>query len=97
MKRDISTQELKTRIGEVVDSVRLRGDRYIVRRRGKPVAALVPLEVNESFERDRDRIFDLMETVAERNRNVPDAEIEAAIDQAVKEVRRAKAAKRGRK
>jgi antitoxin (DNA-binding transcriptional repressor) of toxin-antitoxin stability system len=45
MKKNISTQNLKTHVGEVVDAVRLRGDRYIIERRDKPIAAIVPLSV----------------------------------------------------
>jgi prevent-host-death family protein len=96
MQRNISTQELKTRIGEVVDAVRLRGDRYIVQRRGKPVAALVPLHINVNYEQDRRELFALMRSVAQRNRAVPDADVEAAIDQALAEVRQPQRKKRRR-
>jgi len=96
MKKNISTQELKSRIGEIVDAVNLRGDRYIVERRGKPLAALVPLEVHENDERSRRKLFDLMDGVARRNRHIPEEELEAIIDQAKTEVRRAKHEKRKR-
>jgi prevent-host-death family protein len=90
MQKNISTQELKIHVGEVVDAVRLRGDRYIIERRGKAVAALVPLSVNEKDERDRQALFNLIEEIAERNRNVPAEKIETAIKQAISEVRRSK-------
>ena len=90
MRKNISTQELKTHIGEVVDSVRLRGDRYIIERRGKAVAAIVPLSVNENDERQRLRFFNLIEDVHQKNRDIPSKQIDAAIDQAITEVRRQK-------
>ena len=96
MKRTISTQELKGRIGELVDAVRLRGDRYIVERRGKPVAALVPLAVNESYERDRLRLFDLIDEVHEQNRGLPPEKIDKAVAQAVAQARRGKRKQRKR-
>ena len=88
MRKNIGTQALKARIGEIVDEVRLRGDRYVIERRGKPVAAIVPLHVNEAFESNRQRLFSLIETIHERNRSVPVRRIEAAIAQSIEEVRR---------
>jgi prevent-host-death family protein len=90
MRRNISTQELKAKIGEVVDSVRLRSEHYIIERRGKPVAALVPVALEERYEREREEFFDLMERVAERNRHLSPETIEEMISQAVAEVRQAK-------
>ncbi|MFQ5789936.1 MAG: type II toxin-antitoxin system Phd/YefM family antitoxin [Acidobacteriota bacterium] len=94
MRKSISTQELKSRVGEVVDAVRLRGDRYVIVRRGKPVAAIVPLSVNESYERKRTELIALMNDVASRNRRIPAERIEEAIEQAVGEVRRRRRRKR---
>ena len=93
MRKTISTQELKVHIGEIVDTVRLRGDRYIIERRGKPVAAVVPVEVEETHRRNRQALFDLMEKAAQRNRGIPPKKIDAAIEQAIREVRASKRAK----
>lgn len=90
MKRAITTQALKARIGDIVDEVRLRGDRYIIERRGKPVAALVPVSINDQYERNRERFFQLVEQVHASNRDVPVSDIESAVESAVREVRRAK-------
>jgi prevent-host-death family protein len=88
VKKSISTQELKTHVGEIVDAVRLRGDRYVIVRRGKPVAAIVPLSVNEAYERKRGELFALIEKVSRRNVGVPAGRIDDAVQQAVREVRR---------
>lgn len=87
MKKNISTQELKTHVGEVVDSVRLRGDRYIIERRGKPVAAIVPLSVSENDERARGRFFELLKTLRRQNPDLPADQLGQGIDQAIAEVR----------
>ena len=94
MQKTISTQELKTRIGEIMDAVRLRGDHYVIQRRGKPVAAVVPLSVQERDLHARERLFALMDQVSRRNKNVPGAVIEATIQQAIDEVRAEKRRKR---
>lgn len=87
MKKNISTQDLKTHVGEVVDAVRLRGDRYIIERRGKPVAAIVPLSVSENDERQRRRFFELLQTMRQQSQDVPADIMEDAISEAVDEVR----------
>ncbi len=42
--REIGIRELKARIWEVVRAVKERRARYVIRVRGKPVAALVPAD-----------------------------------------------------
>ena len=44
MDKKITTRELRAQLGETIDAVRLRGDCYTIERRGKPVAALVPVD-----------------------------------------------------
>ena len=87
MRKSISTQELKTHIGEIVDAVRLRGDRYVIVRRGKPVAVLVPVSVNDAFERKRRELFTLMNGVSSRMATIPAKTIDDVIERAVSEVR----------
>ncbi len=87
MEKHVSTRELKASLGEIVDSVRLRGDRYVIERRGKPVAVLVPVDVHESLRRSRHRLADLMDEVSGRNRDTDPADLEAAIEEAVTQAR----------
>lgn len=96
MRKTISTQELKIHIGEVVDAVRLQGTHYIIERRGKPVAAVVPVEIEESSQRERREFFDLMERASRRNREIAPAKLDEAIRQSVREVRKSRSAKRSR-
>ena len=44
MKKRVSTLELRRRLGDVLNRVALRHDEFIVERKGKPLAALVPVE-----------------------------------------------------
>lgn len=90
MTKSITTQELKANVGEFVDSVRLRGDRYVIQRRGKPVAALVPLSVNDAYENNRDQFFNLLNDIAERNKDMTVDEINSLVSKTVKDVRREK-------
>jgi prevent-host-death family protein len=40
----VTTRELRGTLAEVIGRVAYGGDRFVVRRNGKPVAAIVPLE-----------------------------------------------------
>ena len=46
-----STTEVRQRIGELLDRVALRHDEFIIERKGKPLAALVPVERLEQMRR----------------------------------------------
>ena len=98
MERKITTRDLRNTVGEIVNTVRLRGDTYLIEQRGKTEAALVPLHVYEAFKKNRQRLAELMEDVAERNADRDPEEIEQAIEQAIREVREEKRANQpGRK
>lgn len=93
MDKNISANDLRASIGDALDAVRLRGDRYIIERRGKPVAVLVPMSVHEADRSKRRRVAQLMETVAEQARMSE----EEAMDFALREVAAARAEKDGQK
>jgi prevent-host-death family protein len=44
MAEKISTMKVRAQIGEMLDRVSLRHDEFIIERKGKPLAALVPVE-----------------------------------------------------
>jgi prevent-host-death family protein len=88
MQKNISTQTLRSRIGAVIDEVQLRGSRFIIERKGKPVAALVPIPEEDSNETDRANLFRLMEQVANKNRGIPSKRIDEAIEESIREARK---------
>ena len=49
MIQSISMLDLRKRIGQVIDSSFYRKDRFLIKRKNKPVAVLVPLEDYELF------------------------------------------------
>ena len=91
MKRRLSAVEARQKLGEVLDGVYYRGDEVIIERAGKPLAVVVPVQLYEQHARNRkedwERLLEITDRVAERNKDVPMEVIEAEIDEAVKEVR----------
>ena len=87
MKRTLSALDARRRLGEVLEGVYYRGDEVVIERAGKPMAVVIPAERYEALERSRERLFDFIEQARERNRAVPDHELTAEIEAAIREVR----------
>ena len=51
MAETISTLDVRRRIGDLLDRVALRHDEFVIERKGKSLAALVPLERLEQMRR----------------------------------------------
>ncbi len=51
MAERVSTIDLRQRIGDMLNRVALRHDEFIIERKGKPLAALVPVERLEQIRR----------------------------------------------
>ena len=62
MADTVSTIEIRRRIGDMLNRVALRHDEFIIERKGKPLAALVPVERLEQMRRfARRHALDVME------------------------------------
>src|SRR5439155_3586059 len=58
----VSTMDVRQRIGDMLNRVALRHDEFIIERKGKPLAALVPVERLEQMRRfARRHALDVME------------------------------------
>jgi prevent-host-death family protein len=51
MTEKVSTMDVRARIGDLLNRVALRHDEFIIERRGRPLAALVPVETLEQMRR----------------------------------------------
>jgi len=51
MPEKISTIDVRQRIGDLLNRVALRHDEFVIERKGKPLAALVPIERLEQMRR----------------------------------------------
>ena len=62
MTDKVSTMDVRQRIGDMLNRVALRQDEFIIERKGKPLAALVPVERLEQMRRfARRHALDFME------------------------------------
>ena len=79
----ISAQKARQHFGELMDEVRLRGDRYIVNRGDKPLVAVIPVEEYLAWEQARERLYSRIVLVRDRTRREEAEALEDEIRQAV--------------
>ncbi len=91
MKRTVSALDARRRLGELLESVYLRGDEVVIERAGKPMAVVIPAERYALLEKSRAKLFEMAEQVQRRNEGVPLSTITAEVDEAIREVRKAHA------
>jgi prevent-host-death family protein len=51
MRTTLSTLDLRQQLGDILDRVALRHDQFVIERKGKPLAAVVPITKLEQMER----------------------------------------------
>jgi antitoxin (DNA-binding transcriptional repressor) of toxin-antitoxin stability system len=80
MAEKVSTIDVRQRIGDMLNRVALRRDEFVIERKGKALAALVPIERLEQMRRfARRQALDFMEVQAGRltEREASDLALEA--------------------
>ena len=87
MKRRISAVDARKKLGEILEGVFYRGDEVIIERAGKPMAVVIPAGLYQRLERDRERLFDLLEKNWQQNQDLPYEQIERDVDDAVRATR----------
>jgi prevent-host-death family protein len=60
MRQALGVTEARKEFSTIIEQVQYRGDSYIINRYGKPAAAVVPIEVYENWQRQREEFFDLI-------------------------------------
>lgn len=60
METVLGVTKARDKLSEIVESVQYQNDAYIISRHGRPAAAVVPVEVYESWKRRRKELFAVM-------------------------------------
>jgi prevent-host-death family protein len=60
MESVVGLTQAREKLSEIVESVQYNNDAYIISRHGRPAAAVVPVEVYESWKRQRKELFALI-------------------------------------
>ncbi len=90
----IGARDIRQRFAEILGKVGFGGDIAVVERSGKPMAALIPIEMYEQIIAEREARFQIVEKIRAVQANFTPEEIERDVAQAIKKVRKQNAARR---
>jgi antitoxin (DNA-binding transcriptional repressor) of toxin-antitoxin stability system len=88
MTEKISTLQIRQRLGAILSRVALRNDQFIIERRGKPLAAVVPLERLEQMRRAAQ--MHLLKVLERQDGKPTDAQAERIANEAKHRTRKAR-------
>ena len=63
MEKVLGVTEARKKFSKLVEQVQHGGDTYVISRYGRPAAAVVPVEVYENWQRQREGFFDLVRSM----------------------------------
>ncbi len=75
MEKITNSSELRTNLSLVLDEVQFNQDSYVIERKGRPAAVIVPLTVYENWKRSRQRFFETVRRIQEANQNADADEV----------------------
>ncbi len=93
----ISTLDLRAHLGELVDRVRLRFETFVIERKGREVAAIIPAERArrlEAFARRRSIELESIQDAFGREKALDPRAIDDAVSAAAREVKAARRVRR---
>jgi prevent-host-death family protein len=81
MSEHVSTLDVRRRLGDILNRVHLRHDRFVIERKGTALAAVVPVETLDAMERlSREFLLDVLSR--RREGDASDAEADVIADEA---------------
>lgn len=75
MEKITNSSELRTNLSLVLDEVQFNQDSYVIERKGRPAAVIVPLNVYENWKHSRLRFFETVRRIQEANQDADPSEV----------------------
>lgn len=88
MIETVSTLEMRQRLGDLLNRVALRHDQFVIERKGKPLAAMVPIERLEQMQ-EAARVH-LLSTLAERAETISQSQADQLANEAKHRTRKSR-------
>jgi prevent-host-death family protein len=88
MERRLSIQDARRQLPTIVQSAYYRGDRTLIARHGKPMAAVMSIEEYERWKQYRDQALVVFDRIWEANKQAKPSQVERDVEEAVRQVRR---------
>lgn len=87
----VGSREARNKFSELLGSVRFGKEEVIMERSGKPMAALIPIEIYERFIAERRVRFEVLESIRSCLPDISSEEIEKDVSYAISMVREGRA------
>jgi len=88
MERQLGITEARKQLASLVEQVKYHGDTYVIVRRRRPAAALVPMSVYEAWRRERETLFEAIGRIQRANPQADPEEVLKDVLEAQQAVRR---------
>lgn len=87
-RKTLDTNSVRDRLGEILDEAHYQGSEFVIQRRGKPLAAIIPYARYEQLERQRKDAFRVFHETWEANKDVDPEEVARIVEEEVEAYRR---------
>jgi prevent-host-death family protein len=87
MVERMGAREARNKFADLVGSVHYGGQIVIVERSGKPMVAVIPVEMYQQLVAEREARFQILDRVRSRLPDVPEEEVERDVTEAIAAVR----------
>jgi prevent-host-death family protein len=84
----IGAREARQRFADLLGRVGYGGEVAIIERSGKPMVALIPIEVYELLVAEREARFQVLERIRSKLPNIPEEEVEKDVQRAIDALRK---------
>lgn len=90
MLRPVSVAQARNNFSDLLGQVYYGGRRFLIEKLGKPFAVLIGVEEYKRFEKARDYFFGEIEKIRAENKDIPLAQVEKDVAEAIAAVRKNK-------
>jgi len=73
MEKQMGVTEARSEFKTIVDQVQHRGDTYIINRHGKAAAAVVPIDLYKTWQKQREALFEAIHQAQQQANLEPEA------------------------
>ena len=95
MALQIGAKDARAKFAELLGRVGFGREEIVIERSGKPMAALIPMDVYEQMVAEREARFSITERLQGNQPDLPSEQVEADVESMIKKVRRGSRAARG--
>lgn len=83
----MGAREARSRFADLLGRVHYKGETIIVERSGKPMVAVIPVELYEQLVSEREARFEVIDRIRAKTPDVPEAEVFEDVAEAIAAIR----------